>query len=121
MSIIPSVKGVLSVSRKNFKVLIMILAFLLVGFGFFLLIKVVTKKKKPLVFTPMTEGQVLNNTYIIQHEQKIKDDAVYDEYLDWCKFKGELPVDKIGFDEYRMKEYQLYKKLLKSGIAGMHK
>lgn len=67
----------------------------------------------------LSVGETLNNKYILIHEQKLKDDAVYDEYLDWCKFKGESPVDKEGFDEHRMKEYQLYKQLVKHGISGI--
>lgn len=94
----------------------MILAFLLFGFGFFLLVKTAFRKKKSDVI--LTEGQVLKNKYIIEHEKKMKDDAVYDEYLEWCKLKGELPVEKEGYDEHRMKEYQLYRKLIKSGIGG---
>ena len=66
--------------------------------------------------SPKSEGEILNNPYIIKHEQKLKDDALYQEYLDWCKSKGELPADKEGFDEYRMKEYVLYRNLKKFGI-----
>ena len=35
------------------------------------------------------------------------------------EMKGELAADKVGFDEYRMKEYQLYKELIKHGIGGL--
>lgn len=97
----------------------MILAFLLFGFGFYLLVKVVTRKKKQVDFAPMTEGQVLKNKYIIEHEKKIEDDKIYEEYIEWCKFKGESPVDKEGYDEHRMKEFQMYKKLIKHGIGGL--
>lgn len=97
----------------------MILAFLLFGFGFYLLVKVATRKKKPVAFAPKTEGEVFGNKYIIEHENKMKDDDEYEEYLEWCKFKGEIPVDKVGFDVHRMKEFQMYKKLLKHGIGGL--
>lgn len=97
----------------------MIIAFLLFGFGFYLLLKVATRKKKVIVSAPKTEGEVLGNKYIIEHEKKIEDDKIYEEYLEWCKFKGEIPVDKVGFDEHRMKEFQMYKKLLKHGIGGL--
>lgn len=97
----------------------MIIAFLLFGFGFYLLLKVATRKKKAIVSGPKTEGEILGNKYIIEYENKMKDDAVYAEYLEWCKFKGEIPVDKVGFDEHRMKEFQMYKKLLKHGIGGL--
>ncbi len=104
--------------RKNFKVENMILSLLFIGLGFFLIVKILTRKKKAENVV-LSEGQVLKNKYIIDHEKKLIDDAVYDEYLDWCKFKGEVAVDKNGFDEHRMKEYHLYKKLLKHGISGI--
>lgn len=66
-----------------------------------------------------TNTEVLNNKYIIDHEKKIEDDKIYDEYLEWCKIKGELPVEKNGFDKHRMEEYYLYKKIMKHGISGI--
>ncbi len=96
----------------------MILAFLLISFGFYVMIKSARKKNKPTV-QQKTEGEVLKNKYIIEHEKKLQDDKVYEEYLDWCKFKGEIPVDKEGYDEHRMKEFQMYKKLIKHGIGGL--
>ena len=97
----------------------MFLAAVLVLVGVFLLLKLFLSKKKPIENKPLSEGEILKNKYIINHEKKMNDDAEYDEYLEWCKVKGELAADKEGFDEYRMKEYHLYKKLLKSGIGGL--
>lgn len=65
--------------------------------------------------------EVLKNTYIENHEKKLKDDKDYNEYLEWCKMKGEMALEKEGYDEYRMKEYHLYKKLMKHGIMGINK
>ena len=56
------------------------------------------------------------NKYIEIHEKKIIDDTMYNDYLEWCKAKGEIAVDKEGYDEHRMKEYMMYKKLMKFGI-----
>ena len=99
----------------------MIIAFFLIIIGVFFLFKSAFSKKKPIENKILSEGETLKNKYIMNHEKKIKDDAEYDEYLEWCKFKGELAVDKEGFNEYRMHEYQLYKKLLKHGISGIRK
>lgn len=98
------------------------LAVVLVVIGIFLMVRnsvLKNRQKKELKNRTFSEGETLNNKYIIIHEKKIHDDAVYEEYIDWCKFKGESPVDKEGFDEHRMKEYLLYKKLLKHGIRGL--
>ncbi|MGL5233841.1 MAG: hypothetical protein ACRC8Z_03665 [Empedobacter falsenii] len=95
----------------------MFLALLLVVFGIFLLGRLSVKRKKPV--KKQTDGEILGNSYIIEHEKKIADEKVYEEYLEWCKIKGELPIDKIGFDEHRMKEFMMYKKLLKNGIGGL--
>lgn len=54
------------------------------------------------------------NKYIVEHEKKLKDDAVYDEYMEWCKFHGELPMEKAGFDELRQKEWKLEQKIRRS-------
>lgn len=96
----------------------MFLAVFLILLGiFFIIKKEVSKNKKEK--TALSEGEVLQNRYIQNHEQKLKDDAEYEEYLEWCKMKGELAVDKDGFDEHRMKEFLMYKKLMKSGIGGL--
>ena len=81
----------------------MFFALLLILFGLTLLIYKLFKPKTP-------------NKYIAEHEKKIKDDAIYNEYLEWCKIMGENPADKNGFDELQMKEYMHYKKLMKYGI-----
>lgn len=91
----------------------MFFAVVLVLFAIVILVRLLTKRK-PVV--AKSEGETLKNKYIIDHEKKLKDDADYEEYLEWCKFKGELPADREGFDEYDMKEYQHYKKLMKYGI-----
>lgn len=99
----------------------MILAVILIVIGMlFFLYRKEARKNEALFAEPKpNEGEVLGNKYIIEHEKKIKDDVEYEEYLEWCKFKGESPVEKQGFDEHRMKEFQMYKKLLKHGIGGL--
>lgn len=87
----------------------MLIPFILIFIGIFLILKVVFRRKK---------HEVLKNKYIENHEKKLKDDEDYSEYLEWCKIKGEIALEKEGYDEYRMKEYQLYKKLMKHGIRG---
>ncbi|MDV4026131.1 hypothetical protein CMT52_17505 [Elizabethkingia anophelis] len=67
----------------------------------------------------LSEGEVLKNKYIIEHEKKMLDDKEYEQYLEWCKIKGEVPSEKVGFDKHRMEEYHLYKNLLKNGIGGL--
>ena len=47
------------------------------------------------------------------------DDKEYEEYIEWCKIKGEIPVEKEGYDKHRMEEYHLYKNLIKNGIGGL--
>lgn len=61
------------------------------------------------------------NKYIEIHEKKIIDDNEYNDYLEWCKMKAEIAVDKEGYDEHRMKEYLMYRKLIKYGIGGLNK
>jgi len=73
----------------------------------------VFRKKKTI-----TEPQ---NKYIAEHKKKLMDDEEYQEYLEWCEIKGEIPAEKEGFDKHRMQEYHLYKKLLKHGIGGLNK
>ncbi|RMZ58963.1 hypothetical protein D1632_15470 [Chryseobacterium nematophagum] len=91
----------------------MLTPFILFIIGLYLIAKVVFGKKKEVISNPPV------NKYITRHEEKLKDDQEYKEYIEWCKIKGELANDKEGFDEYRMKEYQLYKKLIKHGISGL--
>ena len=61
-----------------------------------------------------SEGEKMANPYVIEHERKIIDDSVYSEYIEWCKFHGELPMEKKGFDEIRMKEWKLKQAVRKS-------
>lgn len=91
----------------------MIIPLFLIGLGIYIVFKYVIFRKNSVQENPA------ENKYIADHEKKIIDDHKYDEYLEWCKIKGEIPVDKIGFDEHRMKEYMMYKKLLKFGIGGL--
>ncbi|RMZ60069.1 hypothetical protein D1632_10800 [Chryseobacterium nematophagum] len=91
----------------------MLIPLILLIVGIYLIAKVLFGKKKEIIITPSL------NKYIVKHEEKLKDDEEYKEYIEWCKMKGELAADKEGFDEYRMKEYQLYKKLIKHGIGGL--
>ena len=61
----------------------------------------------------------VKNKYIEDHKKKLKDDNEYNEYLEWCKMKGEIAIEKEGYDEYRMQEYLMYRKLIKFGIKGL--
>lgn len=61
-----------------------------------------------------SEGEKLINPYIIEHERKVIDDEIYEEYEKWCIFHGELPMEKKGFDELRIKEWELNKKVRKA-------
>lgn len=61
-----------------------------------------------------SEGEKMLNPYVIEHERKMIDDSVYEEYIEWCKFHGELPMEKKGFDEIRMKEWELRRKVNKA-------
>lgn len=93
------------------------LAVLFVVLGVFLLIKNVIRKnieRRKEQKREKSEGEILQNPYILEHERKIIDDEIYEEYVEWCKFRGELPVDKKGFDEHRTKEWKLQNKIKKS-------
>ncbi len=57
-----------------------------------------------------------DNSYIKIHQKKISDDERYKQYLEWCKEKGQLPMDKKGFEEIRDNEKALYEKFNKIGI-----
>lgn len=39
------------------------------------------------------------------------DDKLYADYLEFCKMNGELPMEKSGFHELRMKEEKQRQKL----------
>ena len=51
------------------------------------------------------------NPYIETHQKKMVDDKLYEEYLEFCKKNGELPMEKSGFQELRMKEEKQRQKL----------
>lgn len=88
----------------------MLIGMLLVLFAIYIFTRalVLSKKKKQL-----------RNNYISQQKKKLQND--YNDYLEWCKLKGEPPIEKEGFDEQKMQEYQMYKKLIKHGISGLDK
>lgn len=90
-----------------------IFSIILISLGVFFFLKYISFSKKK------EEPVVGKNKYIEIHEKKIIDDKEYNEYLEWCKMKGEIAVDKEGFDEHRMKEYLMYRKLIKFGIKGL--
>ena len=45
------------------------------------------------------------NPYIERHLDKMKDDEIYNEYLDFCKQNAEIPLNKVGFDDLRLNEW----------------
>ncbi|MDV4023888.1 hypothetical protein CMT52_06020 [Elizabethkingia anophelis] len=96
----------------------MFIAFILIVLGIVLLVRSTISKPKERKQI-LSEGEVLKNKYIIEHEKKMLDDKEYEQYLEWCKIKGEVPSEKVGFDKHRMEEYHLYKNLLKNGIGGL--
>lgn len=51
------------------------------------------------------------NHYVKLHQQKMHDDQLYNQYLEFCKSSGELPMEKNGFQELRRKEEELEKKI----------
>lgn len=94
-----------------------ITATLIVLTGFFIH-RIMNFGKKARENSP--EKPRIENQYIARHEQKLADDSEYEEYIKWCRLKGEIPQPKEGFDLHRMEEYHLYKKLLKEGIGGLY-
>lgn len=93
--------------------MIFFLSFILFSLGVFFLLK--------SLFGKRNDGRTDNikNRYIEIHQKKVLDDNEYNEYVEWCKEKGEIAVDKEGYDEHRMKEYLMYRKLIKFGIKGL--
>lgn len=81
----------------------MILLFLVLCFFFYWVLNALFGKKK-----------VHPNPYIDTHQKKMNDDKLYDEYLEFCKKNGELPMEKSGFRELRMKEEKLKEKINKA-------
>ncbi len=71
----------------------MILMFFILCFCFYWFLNALFGKKKSQI-----------NPYIDQHQKKMQDDRLYDEYLEFCKKNGELPMEKSGFKELRTKE-----------------
>lgn len=58
-----------------------------------------------------------NNSYIKIHQKKMIDDERYKLYLEWCKEKGQLAMDKNGFEELRNQEKEFYESFKKMGIS----
>lgn len=77
----------------------MILMLFFFGIGFFFFVK----------FIQAISGgnKKRNNHYIRTHQKKMRDDYLYEEYLEFCKNNGELPMEKSGFRELRMKEEEM--------------
>lgn len=57
-----------------------------------------------------------NNSYVQSHQKKIKDDNQYQQYLEWCKEKGQVAMNKKGFEEIRNNEKALFEKFNQIGI-----
>ena len=57
-----------------------------------------------------------NNSYVLSHQKKIKDDIKYQQYLEWCKEKGQVAMNKKGFEEIRNNEKALVDRFNKIGI-----
>ncbi len=53
-----------------------------------------SNQKKKKAQTKMFEP---NNYYIAYHQQKLKNDRYYEEYLKWCYDKNEIPMSKHRF------------------------
>ncbi len=78
----------------------MILMLLFIALFFYIVINNAVERKKRKV-----------NPYIDVHQKKMNDDKMYDEYLEFCKSNGELPMEKSGFQELRMKEEKQRQKI----------
>lgn len=65
----------------------MVLALLFFGVAFWGFVMMVTKKPKPRT----------NNPYINKHSAKLENDRNYQNYLNWCQMKGEIPMEKEVF------------------------
>lgn len=84
----------------------MILMLLFFGIGIFFFVKFIQSVSRP---APKPK-----NHYIETHQKKMQDDYLYNEYLKFCKEKGELPMEKSGFQELRMKEDAMNRKINES-------
>lgn len=85
--------------------------------GFFILIRNSIRKsneRRKEARRIKSVGELLNNPYILEHEKKMKDDDAYEEYLNWCKKKGELSMSKSGFDNFRINEWKLNERIKKA-------
>lgn len=69
-----------------------------------------------IVLTVVQVRNRFKNTYIDKHKVKVKDDIKYAKYLKWCEINNEVPVDKLGFEDIRKREKDLYENLDRVGI-----
>ncbi|MBE4949903.1 hypothetical protein [Chryseobacterium culicis] len=74
--------------------------FLILCLCFYWFLKAVSGKKKNTV-----------NPYIDLHQKKMDDDKLYADYIEFCKKNGELPMEKSGYQELRMKEEKQREKI----------
>lgn len=81
----------------------MFIALILISFSLFMALRSIFKPNK-------------NNPYITQHQKKMKDDYLYKKYLKWCEVNGQIPIDKVGFENIRKNEKALFESLHKEGI-----
>lgn len=54
------------------------------------------------------------NKYINSHNEKLTDDKDYEDYLEWCKVKGELPLPKKDFFVFRHNEWKFNEQIKKA-------
>lgn len=45
----------------------------------------------------MQNKKTADNYYIAYHQQKLKNDAYYEDYLQWCYKQNEIPMNKHKF------------------------
>ena len=102
------------------KYLNMFISFALIFFGTCILLKLIFRSKKRVEETVEISPDPVNK-YIKNHEEKLKDDKDYEDYIQWCMIKGEIAVEQEGYDVYRMQEYLHYKRLMKHGLSGHRK
>jgi len=59
------------------------------------------------------QKKISKNKYISKHEKKIINDKEYNDYLNWCLSKNEIPMDKEIFLKEVEKKEILIKNLYK--------
>ncbi|MDQ1160895.1 hypothetical protein QE422_001263 [Chryseobacterium sp. SORGH_AS 447] len=83
----------------------MILAFYFLAVGFFFMVRAI------ILSSRKQHKQRFANPYIDAHREKMRDDKLYNDYLEFCKLHGELPMDKKGFRDLRSREEDLEMKI----------